>query len=115
MIVNDVVRKDINMLEDLVFKQKEALHIIFDYLKENGHEGKSIVVHPDTFRKWVRCRTRSPHSPQNEDDIRFTETKNIEDIVNKRIYGWLDWNDLWQIPIKISTQMSKDEFYLIKD
>jgi hypothetical protein len=36
---------------ETLFKQKESLYSVFDYLIENGRENKYIAVHPQTYRK----------------------------------------------------------------
>jgi hypothetical protein len=98
---------------DTILKQKETLHSIFDYLKENGHESKAIVVHPKTYTKYIRCRTRSEHSPQQYDEIRFSEA-NSETVRSGDCIGYLDYNDEWQIKVKVSLMVPVDDFWLVK-
>ena len=90
---------------ETLLKQKETIHSILDYLKEHGHKSKVIVVHPNTYAKYIKG-----HFSQQHDEIHFSEVN----INSENYIGYLYYNDEWQIKVKLSTMVPVNDFYIVK-
>jgi hypothetical protein len=93
-------------MDKILFEQQEAIHSIFNYLIENGHNNKIIKVHPRTYEKWIR---RCDWQLYYADDITFQEAS-TEEVVKQHIYGYLSYQHSWEIPVTVTTEITVNQF-----